>query len=93
MHFILRRVSVVCRAAYDTLEGTSEKRARLRQGYSRQIINLIIAVDLERMFIIMHICVPFPHIHPTSTQRELSICGGKALRAQMREFCDAMVIC
>lgn len=45
MHFILRRVSVVCRAAYDTLEGTSEKRARRRQGYSRQIINLIIAVD------------------------------------------------
>ena len=93
MHFILRRVSVVCRAAYDTLEGTSEKRARRRQGYSRQISNLIIPVDLERMFIIMHICVPFPHIHPSSTQREIRICGAEAIRAQIREFCDVMVMC
>lgn len=83
----------MCRAAYDTLEGTSEKRARRRQGYSRQISNLIIPVDLERMFIIMHICVPFPHIHPSSTQRELRICGGKALRAQISGFYSVVVMC
>ena len=55
--------------------------------------DFIIPVDLERMFIIMHICVPFPHIHPSSTQRELRICGGKALRAQIREFCGVVVMC
>lgn len=93
MLFILRRVSVVCHAADDTLEDTPEKRARRWQGYSRHMSDFIIPVDLERMFIIMHICVPFPHIHPSSTQRELRICGGKALRAQIREFCGVVVMC